>query len=163
MQQPGGLAAVQSRAAALDEAGLFQGTDWASPEILIPALAGTGLRNGGADTVVMETVSELRMLAIASGEYVHPTVSAEDARQFVSQVLAMNLSLLFTPPSEAERVRQGRTAQLVRDLFRHLAEQVGYESRAGQARRGDLAHPAATADPGRPGPVDDHPGRCLPR
>lgn len=128
LAQPGGLAAVQARAAALDAAGLFQGTDWAFPEILIPALAGTGLRNGGADTVVMETVSELRMCAIASGEYAHPTVSAEDARQFVSQVLATNLSLLFTPPSEADRVRQGRTAQLVRDLFTYLAEQIGYES-----------------------------------
>ncbi len=128
LAQPGGLAAVQVRAQALDEAGLFQGTDWASPDILIPALAGTGLRNGGADTVVMETVSELRMLAIASGDYVHPTVTAEEARQFVSQVLATNLSMLFTPPSEADRVRQGRSAQLVRDLFTYLAEQIGYES-----------------------------------
>ena len=64
--QPGGAAAVQARAPGLDEAGLFLGTDWASPEILIPALAGTGLRSGDADTVVMEAVSELRMLAVAT-------------------------------------------------------------------------------------------------
>ncbi|KAA5837967.1 hypothetical protein ABT337_04370 [Saccharopolyspora hirsuta] len=126
--QPGGAAAVQARAQALEEAGLFAGTDWASPEILLPSLVGPGLRSGDADTVVVEATSELRMLAVARGEYEHPTVSAEDARQFLSQVLAMNLELLFTPPSEAERVRQGRTAQLIRDLFRHLAEEIGYDN-----------------------------------
>jgi hypothetical protein len=128
MLQPGGCAAVQPRAAALEEAGLFMGTDWASPEILVPALSGAGLHSGEADTVLMEAVSELRMLAIATGEYVHPNMSAEEAHQFLSQVLAMNLSLLFTPPSEADRTRQGRTAQMIRDLFHHLGEQVGYES-----------------------------------
>ncbi|OZM72114.1 hypothetical protein CFN78_16355 [Amycolatopsis antarctica] len=126
--QPGGAAAVQARAQALEEAGLFQETDWASPEILIPALVGPGLRSGDADTVVMEATSELRMLAVARGDFAHPTLSAEDARQFLSQVLAMNLELLFTPPNEAERTRQGRIAQLIRDLFRHLADEIGYDT-----------------------------------
>lgn len=128
MQQPGGFAAVQARAGAIEAAGLFLGTDWASPEILVPALAGAGLRSTKTDTVVMEAASELRMLAIAAGEHEHPAVSAADARQFLSQVLAINLTWLFTPPSEAERTTQGRTAQLVRDLFRHLGERVGYEN-----------------------------------
>ena len=126
--QPGGCAAVQARAAALEDAGLFLGTDWASPDILVPALVGPGLQSGSVDTVVLEATSELRMLAIAAGEYAHPSFTAEDARQFLSQVLAMNLELLFTPPTEAERTRQGRTAQLVRDLFKHVAEQVGYDT-----------------------------------
>ncbi|MEU6696239.1 hypothetical protein [Pseudonocardia sp. NPDC046786] len=126
--QPGGAAGVQARAQALEEAGLFLGTDWASPEILVPSFVGPGLHSGDADTVVMEATSELRMLAVARGEYVHPTMSAEDAHEFLSQVLAMNLELLFTPPSEAERTRQGRTAQLIRDLFRHVAEEIGYDS-----------------------------------
>ena len=126
--QPGGPAAVQARAQAIEEAGLFQGTDWATPEILVPSLVGPGLRSENADTVVIEATSELRMLAVARGDFAHPTLSAEGARQFLSQVLAMNLELLFTPPSEAERVRQGRTAQLIRDLFRHVADEVGYDS-----------------------------------
>ncbi|PKW16493.1 hypothetical protein [Saccharopolyspora spinosa] len=126
--KPGGAAAVQARAQALEEAGLFAGTDWASPEILLPALVGPGLRSGDADTVVVEATSELRMLAIARGDFAHPTFSTEDARRFLSQVLAMNLELLFTPPSEAERTRQGRTAQLIRDLFRHIADEIGYDS-----------------------------------
>ncbi|MFJ1744886.1 hypothetical protein ACIOJD_01395 [Streptomyces sp. NPDC088116] len=128
LMQPGGAAAVQARAQALEEAGLFQETDWASPEILIPALVSPSLHSGDADTVVMEATSELRMLAVARGDFAHPTLPAEDARQFLSQVLAMNLELLFTAPSEAERTQQGRTAQLIRDLFRRLADEIGYES-----------------------------------
>jgi hypothetical protein len=124
--QPGGCAAVQARAAALEEAGLFHGTDWASPEILVPAFAGVGLRCADADTVLMETVSALRLLAVAGGQYEHPRISAEDARQFLTQVLAMNLNLLFSAPSEAERVKQGRMAQVIRGLFAHLADGIGY-------------------------------------
>ncbi|MFG2828897.1 hypothetical protein ACGFWI_15795 [Streptomyces sp. NPDC048434] len=126
--QPGGAAAVQARAQAIEEAGLFQGTDWASPEILVPALVSGTLHSADTDTVVMEATSELRMLAVARGDFAHPTLPAEDARQFLSQVLGTNLELLFTPPSEAERTQQGRTAQLIRDLFRHLADEIGYDS-----------------------------------
>jgi hypothetical protein len=126
--QPGGCAAIQARAEALADAGLFHGTDWDSPEILVPALSGPGLLSAESDTVVMEAVSELRLLAIAVGEYVHPTVTAQEAHQFLSQVLAMNISLLFTPPNEAERSKQGRMAGVIRDLFRHLGEKVGYGS-----------------------------------
>jgi hypothetical protein len=125
---PGGPAAVRARAAALEEAGLFLGTDWASPEILVPALCGGSLHSTDADTVLLEAASDLRMLAVATGEYAHPRISAGDAHQFLSQVLAMNIELLFTPPSEAERATRGRTAQLIRDLFRHLGETVGYEA-----------------------------------
>ncbi|MEU6083471.1 hypothetical protein [Streptomyces sp. NPDC047108] len=128
LMQPGGAAAVQARAQALEEAGLFRETDWASPEILIPSLVGPSLHSADADTVVMEATSELRMLAVVRGDFAHPTLPAEDARQFLSQVLATNLELLFTAPSEAERTQQGRTAQLVRDLFRHLVDEIGYDS-----------------------------------
>ncbi|MFD4366951.1 hypothetical protein [Rhodococcus sp. NPDC058521] len=126
--QPGGAAAIAARAQGLDEAGLFDGTDWASPQILIPALTKGTLRSSNSDTVVLEAVNELRLLAVAKGEYEHPLISAEDARQHLSQVLAINLSLLFTPPSEAEREQQGRMAQVTRSLFRYLGENVGYEN-----------------------------------
>lgn len=126
--QPGGAAAVQARAADLDEAGLFVGTDWAEPQILIPALSTGALSSANADTVVLEAVNELRLLAVAKGEYAHPLISAEQARQHLSQVLAVNMSLLLTPPSEAEREQQGRLAQATRALFRHLGQGVGYDN-----------------------------------
>ncbi|RDI43878.1 hypothetical protein [Nocardia mexicana] len=124
---PDGCEAVRSRAVGLEAAGLFQGTDWARPHILIPSLSTGSLQSANAHTVVLETVSELRMLVIAKGEYQHPTISAEHAQNHLSQVLAINLSLLFVPPSEAERERQGRMAQVSRALLAYLVEEVGYE------------------------------------
>ncbi|MGA9872409.1 MAG: hypothetical protein WBQ44_14875 [Rhodococcus sp. (in: high G+C Gram-positive bacteria)] len=128
LTQPGGCAAVRDRAQALEDAGLFAGTDWAQPDILVPAFVGTSLRSGAVDTVVLEATSELRMLAIVAGEFEHPAISAEDAKRFLSQVLAMNLEALFSAPSEAERVRLGKVAHLIRDLFGYIAEQIGYDS-----------------------------------
>ena len=127
LAQRGSCAVVQSRAAALEQAGLFEGTDWAGPELLVAAMSGPGLHAENADTVVMEAASQLRMLGIATGEYTHPRVGAVQAHQFVSQVLAMNLSLLVTPPSEAQRATQGELTQLTRGLIGHLGETVGYE------------------------------------
>ena len=124
---PGGCAAVRARSAQLESAGLFRGTEWAQPQILIPSLSTGSLRSANADTVVLETVSNLRLLAVAKGEYVHPMISAEHANHHLSQVLAMNLTLLFAPPTEAERAQQGRMAQVSRELLRHLVEEVGYE------------------------------------
>ena len=126
-EAPGGCAAIRERAQALESAGLFVGTDWATPQILIPALSTGTLRSPVSDTVVLEAVNELRLLAVAKGEYEHALISAEDAHHHVSQVLAINLSLLFTPPSEAEREQQGRMAKVTRDLMRYLGEGVGYE------------------------------------
>ncbi|MEV5650157.1 hypothetical protein AB0L57_18075 [Nocardia sp. NPDC052254] len=127
LQLPGGCAALRSRAAALEDAGLFLGTDWAQPQILIPALSPGSLRSPNPDTVVLETVSNLRLLAVAKGDYQHPQISAEHAANHLSQVLAINLSLLFTPPGEAERHQQGRMADVSRELMHHLVQEVGYE------------------------------------
>lgn len=125
--QPGGCAAVRARSAALEGAGLFLGTDWASPRTLLPVLTTGSLRSGNPDTVVLEAVNELRLLAVANGEYSHPLITAEQARHHLSQVLAINLSLLLAPPTEAERELQGRMAQLTRDLFGYLVEEIGYD------------------------------------
>ncbi|WP_018717564.1 hypothetical protein [Arhodomonas aquaeolei] len=127
MLQPGGCAAIQARAQALEEAGVFAGSDWADPQILVPSLAAHSLKSADANAVVVESLSELRLLAVARGEYLHPLVSAEQAHHYLTQVLALNLEMLFTPPSEAERTTQGRLAQLPRNLLQHLAAGIGYE------------------------------------
>ncbi|MFC4376851.1 hypothetical protein ACFO5K_22430 [Nocardia halotolerans] len=124
---PGGCAAVRARAESLESAGLFLGTDWAQPQILIPSLSTGSLHSANADTVVVEAVSDLRLLAVAKGDYAHPMISAEQAGEHLSQVLAVNLTLLFTPPSEAERAQQGRMAQVSRELLHYLVAEVGYE------------------------------------
>lgn len=125
--QEGGCAALEVRAQALEESGVFNGSDWATPQSLVPSLTTQALKSRYAETVVIEALSELRLLAVARGDYVHPLISAEQAHHYLTQVLAINLGLLFTTPSEAERETQGRLAQIPRALFRHLAERIGYE------------------------------------
>nr|WP_202597250.1 hypothetical protein [Halomonas icarae] len=125
--QEGGAAAVEARAQWLEQAGVFAGSDWETPQYLVPTLTTHALKSADPNVVVIETLSELRLLAIARGEYLHPVVSAEQAHHYLTQTMAINLWLLFGAPSEAERETQGRLAQVPRHLFRHLAERIGYE------------------------------------
>ncbi|MAT51988.1 MAG: hypothetical protein CMK32_12480 [Porticoccaceae bacterium] len=123
----GGCGALQARARNIEDAGLFIGTDWADPRILLPALTANTLRTAIADTLVIEIVSELRLLAVAKGDYEHPLMSAEQAHHFLTQVLATNLALLFSPTGEAEREQMGRLVELPHRLLEHLADSIGYE------------------------------------
>lgn len=125
--QEGGPAAMEPRAQAIEAAGTFNGSDWNYPEILVPSLSAHSLGSSDSDTVVIEALSDLRMLAVARGDYRHPRLSAENAHHHLTQVLAVNLQRLFMPPTEAERETQGRLAALARGLLAHLADRVGYE------------------------------------
>ncbi|SHF05537.1 hypothetical protein SAMN02745148_01727 [Modicisalibacter ilicicola DSM 19980] len=127
MMVDGGLEAIEQRTALLEAAGMFNGSDWAQPQILQPTLTKHSLRSDSSDVVLMETLSEIRLLAVAKGAYQHPSMSTEQAHHYLTQVLALNLELLFTPPSEAERVQQGNLALLTRRLLKHLADGIGYE------------------------------------
>lgn len=127
LMQEGGCGALEHRAPDIEAAGIFNGSDWAYPQILIPSLARHSLQSGTSETVVMEALSELRLLAVAHGTYLHAGISTEQAHHYLTQVLALNLELLFTPPSEAERTQQGDLALATRALYRHLAEGIGYE------------------------------------
>ncbi|TFH85573.1 hypothetical protein EQG41_16685 [Billgrantia azerbaijanica] len=127
MLQPGGCAAIELRAQTLEEAGIFVGSDWETPQYLVPSLTTHALKSADPSTVAIEALSELRLLAIAKGDYLHPQVSEEQAHHYLTQTMAINLWLLFGAPTEAERETQGRLAQLPRNLFQHLAERIGYE------------------------------------
>lgn len=123
----GGCAEVEARAEAIERCGVFEGSDWADPKILLPSLTTHSLRSPQMETVVIEALSELRLLAVAKGDYQHPHMSVEQAHHYLAQVLAINLELLFGVPSEAEREQQGRLATISRAVIRHLADRIGYE------------------------------------
>lgn len=127
LMREGGCAALESRAEVLETAGLFLNTDWATPQILIPSLTTGAFRSVNSNTVVIESLNELRLLAVAVGDFVHPLIAAERAHHHLTQVLAINLPMLFTPPNEAEREAQGRLAAIPRTVLRYLAERIGYE------------------------------------
>lgn len=125
--QPGGCAALETRAAVIEASGVFAGSDWETPQYLVPTLTTFSLKSADANVVVIEALSELRLLAVAQGDYLHPLLSQEQARHYLTQVMAINLWLLFGAPSEAERETQGRLSTITRQLFSHLAERIGYE------------------------------------
>jgi hypothetical protein len=127
MLTEGGFAAIESRALALERAQVFSGTDWAQPHILVPVLSGRSLKSADTNVVVVEALSELRLLAAAKGQVELPQFSAEQSRHYLTQVLAINLAMLFTPLSEAERETQGRISAIPRGLLKHLAAEIGYE------------------------------------
>ncbi len=127
LQKPGGCAAVESLIADIEAAGVFNDSDYAQPQILLPALSALALKSPDADTVVIESLSELRLLAVAKGDYLHDAISSEQAHHYLTHVLAINLQRLFAVADEAEREQQGRLADVSRNLLRHLAERIGYE------------------------------------
>jgi len=127
LMHDGGCVGLAARAQATESAGVFMGSDWDSPQTLIPALTGNTLRSPDANTLVIEALSQLRLLAVSRQDYVHPLMTAEQAHHFLTQVLANNLVLLFSPPNEAERENQGKLVALPRNLLNHLANCIGYE------------------------------------
>ncbi|GAA0849933.1 hypothetical protein GCM10009113_30470 [Marinobacter szutsaonensis] len=128
MTLPGGFDALYRRVRSLESAGIFGTSDWAQPAILQPALAKHSLRSSGPVTTIVEAISELRMLAVIRGDYFHPGISAEQARHFLTQVMALNLDLLSGQLGEADRERPKQLGVIVQDLYRYLISHLGYES-----------------------------------
>jgi hypothetical protein len=127
MLQESGCDAIEQRARAFEGAGVFRGSDWETPQYLVPSLTPHALKSADPNTVAIEALSELRLLAVAKGDYLHPHISMEQAHHYLTQVMAINLWLLFGTPSEAERETQGQLALVPRHLFGHLADRIGYE------------------------------------
>ncbi|MEE4250408.1 MAG: hypothetical protein V2I38_07445, partial [Alcanivoracaceae bacterium] len=121
-----GLSVIEARAEALENAGVFVGSDWAAPQHLVAPLSRHAL-TGNVDILLIEALSDLRLLAVARGQYRHPLISAEYANQYLTQILAINLDLLFNPADEARRLHQGRLTFLPHALLEHLASHIGYE------------------------------------
>ena len=120
---PGGMTALFDRAAELDAAGLFQGSDWDAPGQLLPQLVGQTLEGGDRLIVALEVTSLMRFLAVAVGRGTHPGMHADFARHFLAQVLALNLRHFFSTPSEADR--QSADPQLRPRVFRFIADHIG--------------------------------------
>lgn len=127
LSQPGGRAFIYSRVRQLEDGGLFLGTDWADPSVLSPSLVGNTLAWGDARTAVLEMVSQIRLVAVASGDLYHPGIVPEQARHFLTQVLALNLNRLLTAGGEAERARDDALGEQVSAQFEYLKATVGLD------------------------------------
>lgn len=123
---PGGVQACRERIERIDRAGLFLGTDWAEPARLKPVLVRQTLEGGEASALTLEILSELRFLAIAAETHPHPTISAEQARRFLAQVLGLNLERLFGTGTEVARRAPADLTAAVNDLFALIVDQIGH-------------------------------------
>lgn len=127
LMQPQGCALLESKIQRIEQAGTFDNTDYQFPQILLPSLCDAALKSKDINTVVIEALSQLRFLAISKKDYIHPAVSAEQAHNFLTQVVAGNLQKLFSAADEAEREQQGKLANITRAVLKHTASGIGYE------------------------------------
>ncbi|KKB44040.1 hypothetical protein [Bacillus thermotolerans] len=126
-----GIRQLFSYAPRFEEAGVFKGGPWEQAEKLQPPFVGGSLKLKSVNSVV-ELLSELRMLAIAKGTYAHASVTAEEARTFLNEVLALNLDILFPAETEESRINDGEHIQRAERLFRFLGKQLSFQAIAKQ-------------------------------
>jgi len=120
MLSDGGVEAVYSRIEQLELSGVFEGTDWADPDNLQAAMAGRTLKLSDTATAMLEALNHLRMLAVAKRDYFHPRIASEQAHNFLSQVVGLNLDLVFANADEASRTRAGNMDAVCRKLYAHI-------------------------------------------
>lgn len=128
LTQEDGISALYTRIHTLNAAGLFEGTDWDHPEYLLPNLVPATLAHADKATVLLDCLSQLRMLAIVEGKSPPSTFSAQEAHQFLAKVLSLNLSLIMGITDETSRIRLGEMAPAISTLYRFLLTHLGYET-----------------------------------
>lgn len=128
----GGIDALRGRIKDIDHAGIFAGTDWASPANLLPGLVGRTLEHAADQTVVLECLSLLRFLAIARDGHACAGLPPEHAEHFLTQVMALNLDRLFGRTDEAARAAVRPLQRAVDDLFAHLMAEIGAQGILGR-------------------------------
>jgi len=122
-----GVRALAERAHRFDAAGVFEGGPWKHPDRLLPPFVEGGLKSPGVNRIV-ESLSELRMLAIAQGRSEHPDLTAEEARGFLNEVMAHNLEFIFPGEGESERIEGGPHRDANIRLFGALVDELGVGS-----------------------------------
>ncbi len=126
-----GHKALLARAHQFDQAGVFEGGPWEDPTKLQPPLVAGSLKAAGVYPVV-ETLSELRMLAIARGNGNEQSkVSQQEATDFLNEVMALNLEFIFPADTEEERIMGGPHRDSNLRLFALIAEELGMGSLLG--------------------------------
>lgn len=124
-----GMRALYERAHRFDEVGVFSGGPWHDAAKLQPPLVAGSLKAGGVYPIV-ETLSELRMLAIAKGRK-GSEEEQHDATEFLNDVMALNLEFIFPGHTEEERMSGGPHRESSIRLFALLADELELTSLRG--------------------------------
>ncbi|NRD77835.1 hypothetical protein HPT25_10485 [Bacillus sp. BRMEA1] len=127
-----GLDIIYENAHRFDHAGVFLGGQWEDPTKMQPPFVGGSLRAKQGVNSIIELLSEMRMLAIAKGSYLHESLSIEEANAFLNEVMALNLDLLFLPEMEEEHMPLEDHMVRAQCLFSYLGQQLSFRSIANQ-------------------------------
>ncbi|MFD1020634.1 hypothetical protein [Thalassobacillus hwangdonensis] len=119
LEKPNGLDHLYEHAHRFDNCGVFQDGPWEKADKLQPPLVAGSLQAKGLPTII-EVMSDLRMLAIAKGKYVHESVPPSEAEEFLNEVLALNLHLLFPAATESTRIEKHENAELASNLLHFI-------------------------------------------
>ncbi len=122
----GGIECLYRWAPTLDRAGIFHNSDWDKPATLITALVRNTLEQADQATATLECINQLRILAIANEVNWKPGFSSEQARHYLTQVLAHNVGRVFNL-GKTEAQRGGPLGNVVDDLLQFVASHIGYE------------------------------------
>ncbi|MCE7791100.1 hypothetical protein K8O68_01550 [Salipaludibacillus sp. CUR1] len=124
MEEPDGMRFLYEYADRFDSAGIFEGGPWAEPSKLEPRLV-TGSLMDNSMTAIVEILSELRMVSLAKGKHQHESFTQEDAKEFLDNVLALNVDILFPEETEAARIEgRGKEKDRAERLFQFLADEL---------------------------------------
>jgi len=118
-----GMKTLYQYADSFDKAGVFQDSPWEHPAKLQPPLVTGSIKAKGTQSLI-EILSELRMLSIAKEKHRHQNVSAEMAKSFLYEVMALNLDFLFPEDTEAARLERSKEIKRAENLFKFLAEEL---------------------------------------
>ncbi|HAQ07806.1 MAG TPA: hypothetical protein DCR24_09880 [Bacillus bacterium] len=121
-REKSGLELLYKHAPDFEAAGLFLGRSWDEVKTLRPELARGTLASGG-NMAAAETLSILRVLAVARGMYIHPDLSSKEANDYLRRLLALNLDLLTMRETEENRLyliyKEEQEALLIRFIAEH--------------------------------------------
>ncbi|MBT2699939.1 hypothetical protein J7E79_21475 [Bacillus sp. ISL-40] len=122
-----GLPILYGHAPRFDKAGVFHGGPWEDPAKMQSPLAGGSLKLKGVQSII-ELLSEMRMLAIAKGDYIHENIRSEEACAFLNEILALNLDLLFPREIEENRIQLEDHMIRAQHLFHYLGQELSFKA-----------------------------------
>ncbi len=122
-----GLTLLFQQIPSLTEAGIFRDSPWEDASKLVPTLVNGTLKSGHPNSTI-EILSELRLLAVAKGEFHIEGLSQKDAANFIQEVVVSNLEFVFNEPLEETRlVMSEHELSKVHALFKFLAEYTDFD------------------------------------
>jgi len=108
----------------LVDAGIFENSAWSDPSRLVSGLVHGTIKSGHPNSTI-EILSELRMLAIAEGKIVSTKITADEAHEFLQEVIVSNLEFFYNDPMEETRLLMSKhELGKANAVFGFLAQQI---------------------------------------